>query len=112
MRSLAAANAYQRASTFRNPRRQEAELFRLVNAGLRKAKPSDSVATAKALADNDLLWIVVMDLLRDPANALPLETRAAILSVGHAARREMVSPSPDLAFLAGLNEQIAIGLEG
>jgi flagellar biosynthesis regulator FlaF len=112
MRSLNATVAYQRAITYQNPRQREAELFRSVGLALAKAHGSDSVTVAKALADNELLWIAVMDLLRDPANLLPLNTRAAIMSVGYAARREVASKKPDLAFLSNLNEQIAAGLGG
>ncbi len=110
MRSVAATFAYRRAATYRNPRQREAELFRTVNLALRKAQGAGSVSVARALADNELLWIAVMDLLRDPANLLPLNTKAAIMSVGHAARREMASKTPDLSFLIGLNEQISAGL--
>ncbi len=112
MRGLAASSAYQRAATYRNPRQREAELFRTVNLALGKAQDADPVSVTKALADNELLWITVMDLLRDPANLLPLNVRAAIMSVGYAVRREMASSKPDLAFLSGLNEQIAAGLSG
>jgi flagellar biosynthesis regulator FlaF len=111
MRSLAATTAYRRSATYRSTRQQESELFRSVSSALHKAQTANAVTVAKALADNELLWITVMDLVRDPSNPLPVNTRAAILSVGHAARREMASPNPDLAFLAGLNEQIADGLD-
>jgi flagellar biosynthesis regulator FlaF len=62
------------------------------------------------LADNETLWITVMDVVRDPSNQLSAETRAAVLSVGHAARRQMASSEPDLDFLATINEHIAAGL--
>lgn len=110
MRNLAASTAYKRAATYRSIRQQEAELFLTVNAGLRNARTSKPVVRAKALADNELLWITVMDIIRDPSNQLSTETRAAVLSVGHAARREMASGEPDLDFLATINEHVAAGL--
>lgn len=113
MRSLAAISAYQKSSAHRNWREQEADLFLQVNASLGSLElPGNPLPVAKAIADNDRLWLSVMDMVRDPANQLPLPLRAAVLSLGHAARREMSTPEPDMRFLIGINEQIAAGLLG
>ena len=53
-----------------------------------------------------------MDLLSDGSNQLCEGTRAAILSVGHAVRREVKAAEPDLGFLIAINDQIASGLSG
>ena len=47
------------------------------------------IPRVRALADNRRLWLTVADLMRDPENALPLELRASIVSVGLAVQREM-----------------------
>ncbi len=64
----------------------------------------------RALADNARLWHAVIDLLQDPANALPAPLRAAIVSVGLAVQREMRKETPDVGFLVAVNENIAAGL--
>jgi flagellar protein FlaF len=66
----------------------------------------------RALADNSRLWATVIDLMRDPENALPESLRASIVSVGIAVQREMQRDAPDFDFLIGVNEDIAAGLSG
>ena len=110
MRGMIAARAYGRSNTLRNTKEQEADIFIRVNAAMRVAPDRGPIAVARAVADDRLLWIAVGDLVRDPDNALPLNLRAAIISVGHAVRRECDNAAPDLAFLIGINEQIVAGL--
>ena len=110
MRSMNAAQAYRKSATQRGLREQEADVFLRVNAVLRNAMRADPLARAKAIADNERLWISVMDLIRDPSNQLPLPLRASILSIGHTIRRECATGSPDIEFLVGINGQIAAGL--
>lgn len=113
MKSATAARAYAAAAGHRSLREQEAELFGRANAGLRRARAGDSaIARVRALADNDLLWMTVLGLLRDPANALPDALRASIISVGLTVQREMQGEDPDFDFLIGVNENIAAGLAG
>ncbi|MBV8093530.1 MAG: hypothetical protein JO110_09895 [Acetobacteraceae bacterium] len=107
-----AARAYQNAASHRGVRAQEADVFRRANVNLHAAKTAGPVAKAKALADNHRLWISVVDLLRDPANTLPKELRASIVSVGLAVQREAHREEPDFGFLISVNESIAAGLEG
>ncbi len=102
--------AYAMAADSRDPREQEAEAFRHVSAMLRRAGHAGGVARVRALADNDRLWSAVIDLLRDPANALPEGLRASIVSVGLAVQREMRRAEPNFAFLIAVNENIAAGL--
>ena len=48
--------------------------------------------------------------MRDPLNALPVELRASIVSVGLIVQREMDREAPDFDFLIAINENIAAGL--
>jgi flagellar biosynthesis regulator FlaF len=107
-----ALRAYAATAAARSPRQQEAELFWRANAFLRRAESMPGRARVRALADNRRLWTAVMDLLRDPANALPAPLRASIIAVGMAVQREMDKPNPDLRFLIAINENIAAGLAG
>jgi len=86
-----AARAYAASSSRRSVREQEAEVFRYVNAALRRGRDAGGVAQVRALADTVRLWNAVLDLLGDPENALPPDLRASIMSVGLAARREAQS---------------------
>lgn len=110
MRSMNASQAYRQSAAQRGLREQEADVFLRVNGVLRNAMRADSIARSKAVADNERLWISVMDLVRDPANQLPPPLRASILSIGHTIRRECAGETPDIDFLIGINDQIAAGL--
>ncbi len=112
MRSIDAVRAYRAGAGHRTYREQEADLFRQVNAALSHASDHDAAARARALADAERLWTTVIDLMRDPSNALPDAMRAAIVSVGMAVKREISQPDPDFAFVVQVNEQIAAGLQG
>lgn len=105
-----AARAYEAASGHRSQREQEADLFRQANFMLRGARNADSMSRGRAIADNRRLWLTVGDLMQDPANLLPVELRAAIISVGLAVQREMDRAAPDFDFLISINEQLAAGL--
>ena len=109
---IQAARAYRAASAHRSPREQEADVFRRVNGALRAALDGTPMEQVKALSDNTRLWMMVGDLLRDPANALPEPLKASIVSVGKALQREMQQPAPDFGFLIGVNEDITAGLCG
>lgn len=110
--STQAARAYEAASVHRSPREQEADIFRRAIGALRAARDAGPVQRVRALADNRRLWMAVGDLMRDPANALPITLRASIISVGMAVEREMDREQPDFAFLIEVNENIAAGLSG
>ena len=112
MQQFQAVRAYRAASAHRGPREQEADVFRRVTGALRAAQGGTALDQVKALADNTRLWMMVGDLLRDPANALPAALRASIVSVGQALQREMQQPAPDFAFLIAVNEDITAGLSG
>jgi flagellar biosynthesis regulator FlaF len=103
-----AANAYAASAAHRSLRQQEADVFRHANARLRHSR--GEAEQTRAIADNRLLWLTVMDLMKDPTNRLPVDLRASILSVGMAVQREMESPAPNVEFLIGINEDIAAGL--
>jgi flagellar biosynthesis activator protein FlaF len=105
-----AANAYQAAATHRTQREQEADVFRRANGALRSARDAGPIARVRALADNRRLWLTVADLMGDPQNALPLELRASVLSVGMTVQREMDHDRPDFDFLIEINQNIAEGL--
>ena len=110
--STQAARAYEAVSVHRSPREQEADIFRRAIGALRAARDAGPVQRVRALADNRRLWMAVGDLMRDPANALPIALRASIISVGMAIEREMDREQPDFAFLIEVNENIAAGLSG
>ena len=105
-----ARSAYATSASHRDPRAQEADVFRRVTGALRASGESGSIARAKALADNRRLWITVGDLMRDPDNRLPDELKASIASIGGAVLRELDGRDPDVSFLASINDSIAEGL--
>jgi flagellar biosynthesis activator protein FlaF len=107
-----AIEAYRTTAQFRSQREQEADVFRQATAGLKAARNGSVIQQVRALADNRRLWIMVGDLMRDPANALPPPLRASILSVGLTVHREMDQESPDFDFLIAINESITAGLAG
>jgi flagellar biosynthesis regulator FlaF len=107
-----AQRAYGAAAGYRSLREQEADVFRRVNGALRAAREAGPVQRVRALADNRRLWLTLSDVLRDPANALPRELRASLVSVGITVQREMDEDKPDLEFLITVNENIAAGLGG
>lgn len=108
--SRAAALAYASASHHRSLREQEADVFRRAGAVLRWAPAAGDIAQARAVADNDRLWTMVLGLVRDPGNALPPPLRAALASIGIAVQKELRSGSPDTNFVATVNETVAAGL--
>jgi flagellar biosynthesis regulator FlaF len=105
-----ATRAYAAAATHRTQREQEADVFRRATGALKTARDADPLKRVRAIADNRLLWMTVADLMRDPVNALPVELRASIVSVGLAVQREMDQDTPDFDFLIAVNENIAAGL--
>ena len=105
-----AARAYQAATTHRSQREQEADVFRHAIGALKSARTTGPIPRLRALADNRRLWLTVNDLMHDPANELPLELRASIVSVGLAVQREMDRDSPNFDFLIEINQSIAEGL--
>jgi len=107
-----AMKAYAASSAHRSLRDQEAEVFRRATAALRSGRHANRVQQVRALADNARLWTTVIDLMRDPDNALPPPLRASIVSVGLAVQREMQRDAPDFDFLIEINEDIAAGLSG
>jgi flagellar protein FlaF len=106
-----AAHAYKTAATQRSYRQQEADVFLRATGALKTARV-EPVRRVQAIADNRRLWTTVVDLMRDPRNALPNELRASIVSVGVAVQREMNQETPDFEFLIAVNENIAAGLGG
>ncbi len=105
-----AARAYAATAEYGSVRQQEADVFRRANAALRQCDDAPSVRKVRALADNDRLWRMVIDLMRDPANALPAPLRASIVSLGMTVQREMAHDRPDLQFLIMVNDNMAAGL--
>jgi flagellar protein FlaF len=106
------SQAYATSAGLRTQREQEADVFRRATGALKSARDNGPVQRIRALADNRRLWMTVADLMRDPANGLPAELRASILSVGIAVEREMDGEEPDFTFLIAVNEAIAAGLGG
>lgn len=104
--------AYGAARAARDPREQEADIFRRVTGGLRAVQQQDGPARVRAVADNRRLWLAVESALCDPSNQLPAQMRAGLVSLGRAVQREMDQGEPDIAFLIEINEQVARGLAG
>lgn len=104
--------AYEAASRHRSQRDQEADVFRRATAALKAARSAGTIARIRALADNRRLWLTVHDLMHDPANTLPLQMRAQIVSIGLTVQREMDQDAPDFDFLIGINENFVAGLSG
>ena len=107
-----ATRAYAAAASHRSLREQEADVFRRASGALKMARDAEPLRRVQAIADNRRLWTVLSDLMRDPANALPQDLRASIVSVGIAVQREMDRDTPDFDFLVAINENIAAGLSG
>lgn len=87
-------------------------MFRQVTSALRTSRDGGTIARIRALADNRRLWLAVNDLMHEPGNALPLQMRAQIVSIGLTVQREMDQEKPDFDFLININENIAAGLSG
>ena len=107
-----AIEAYRSATRLRSPRDQEAEVFHQTISVLRGARAAGPIQQVRALADNRRLWTTIIDLMRDPSNALPDSLRAAIVSVGITVQREMDQEEPNFDFLIAINEHMAAGLSG
>ncbi|HVY16495.1 MAG TPA: flagellar biosynthesis regulator FlaF [Rhodopila sp.] len=107
-----AASAYGATARLRPARQQEADIFRDAARTLTTARNGRAIEQIRALADNRRIWISVIDLMRDPANALPEELRASIISLGMAVQRETEAEAPDFEFLISVNRNMAAGLDG
>lgn len=101
------AEAYRRRLS---AKQLEAEVFAQASRSIRAAEAGGVLDRARAVADNRRLWMAVHACVVDPANALPLELRSQIAGVALTAVRECDGPTPDLGFVANLNEQFAAGL--
>jgi flagellar biosynthesis regulator FlaF len=110
--STQARQAYETASRSRSQRDQEADVFRHVNAALRRAGGVGDLARIRALADNRRLWLAMNNLMRDPDNPLPDDTKAGIVSIALSVDRELDQEFPDFAFLIAMNENIVAALSG
>jgi flagellar biosynthesis regulator FlaF len=92
----------------RTPKQAEAAVFAEANRRLRAAEvPLDRL---RAVADTRRLWVMVLDLVSEPANQLPAALRGQIASVAHAVLRECDAGGADVEFLLEVNEQVAAGL--
>jgi flagellar biosynthesis regulator FlaF len=107
-----ASRAYAAAADNRSIRQQEADLFLMVNARLQTSRQAAPIARVRAISDNRKLWLALTDLVRDPTNPLPPETKAGIISIGLCVQRDMESAEPSLDFLISINKNIADGLAG
>ena len=85
-------------------------MFRRATGALRGSVGCATLDRVRALADNRRLWHTVVNLMQDPANALPQNLRAGIVSLGIAVQREMDSAAPDFSFLIAVNESVTAGL--
>jgi flagellar biosynthesis regulator FlaF len=101
------AAAYRRRLT---PKQMEAEVFTRATRAIRAVGDGAGMDRVRATADNRRLWSAVYGAVTDPTNALPREMRAQIASIALAVIRECDAESPDLGFVAEMNEHFAAGL--
>ena len=102
------AAAYRRRLSAKH---MEAEVFTRATRSIREAEATpSSLNQARAVADNRRLWDAVLVCVLDPVNALPKGLRAQLASLARTVLRECDGETPDLAFVAEMNEQIAAGL--
>ncbi|WP_353210940.1 flagellar biosynthesis regulator FlaF [Rhodovarius sp.] len=102
------AAAYRRRLSAKH---MEAEVFTRATRSIREAEATpSSLNQARAVADNRRLWDAVLVCVLDPGNALPKGLRAQLASLARTVLRECDGETPDLAFVAEMNEQIAAGL--
>ena len=101
----AGAAAYRRRLT---TKQMEAEVFARATRAIRGAE--GSLNRARAIADNRRLWDAVHAAVMDPTNALPAALRGQIAGVALAVLRECDQLSPDLGFVAEMNDLFAGGL--
>ena len=104
------ARAYAATHNLRGLREQEADVFLRANAALRQSRDGGPLARVRALSDTNRLWRAIIDVVRDPDNALPDPLKASLISVGRAVQREVEREDPDLDFLLGVNADLAAGL--
>ena len=102
-----AAAAYRHRRT---PRQGEAAVFAEASRRLRAGSEDVPLGRVRAVADNRRLWVMVLDLVSETENQLPLALRGQIASLAHAVLRECDAGEPDVDFLIEMNEQIAAGL--
>ncbi len=107
-----AATAYGATAALRPARNQEADVFRQAARSLAAASKGRSIEQIRALSDNRRIWMSVIDLMRDPSNALPAQLRASIISLALAVQRESETEAPDFDFLISVNQNMAAGLDG
>ncbi len=112
MNQSLATRRYGATQQTRSLRDQEADVFRRVNYGLKAALNADPVERVRAVADNRRLWLAIESAMTHPANQLPQELKASILSLGRLVQREMDTLTPDLSFLININDQMIAGLSG
>lgn len=112
MNQSLATRRYGTTQQTRSLREQEADVFRRVNYALKAALNADLVERVRAVADNRRLWLAIESAMTHPANLLPQELKASILSLGRLVQREMDSLTPDFSFLININDQMIAGLSG
>jgi flagellar protein FlaF len=119
MHAESAAAAYRRTSaSTAAPAAIEADLLRRFAAEMRAAARSrdkDFPRFAKALSQNLRLWTVFAAEALDDRNQLPIETRAAIVSLARFVRTHTQTilngdANADASALAEVNDNLASGL--
>ncbi len=108
-------DAYKNAASMRTDfRSQEAQLFKRVTYALQQAKAKASdLDLVRAASDDKLLWMTVVQIVRDDANQLPLSLRQQLATIGEAVIKEIdenITGKLDVDFLIQINTQIIEGL--
>ncbi|MDW8443509.1 MAG: flagellar biosynthesis regulator FlaF [Acetobacteraceae bacterium] len=107
-----AIDRYRQSTQVDHPVLAESRLFASIASKLDQASalPSTSVRRLRALADARRLWLHTATLCSDPANRLPRELRAQIISVALAVLREIDSEAPDVATIGEITRAVSEGL--
>ncbi len=99
------------------PRQAEAMAFTKAAAMMEEAKrnPSDGSIMAQALRFNQLFWTILQADITDPANQLPNELKANIMSLSifvdkQTAKALRSAKTDDLESLIAINRNLAMGL--
>lgn len=107
-----AIDRYRRSIEADHPVQAEAKLFATIASRLEQASglPARSTRRLRALADARRLWLHTATLCSDPANRLPRELRAQIISVALAVLREIDAEAPDVTTIGEITGAIGDGL--
>ncbi len=111
-----ARTAYATASTsIRTGRDAEYAVFARVTHALRNANPDHYPEVARAVTDNQRLWLTLAEDLMSDANQMPDELRGSLLSLAEFVRKHtmaVLASRASVDALVDINTAIMKGLRG